>query len=83
MAEQIGDVDKLKKLREDYKKTFSTEEGKRVLLDLAEKGFFNSTTFDPSKEYATIFNEGMRCFFLYIKNIMELDIEALERLRGR
>lgn len=80
MAEQAGNVEKLKGLREDYKKTFSTEEGKRVLNDLAYRCYYNTTTFVPKDEHSTMLNEGARCLFLHIKTMVEMDIEQLEKL---
>lgn len=70
---------KLKALREDYKKVFETEEGKRVLKDLEKVCLYNATAFDKDP-YVTAFQEGLRGVFLHIKTITEMDIEELERL---
>ena len=74
---------KLKALREDYRKTFETPEGKRVLADLATTCFYNTTTFVPNDSMAVVFNEGNRAVYLHIKTIMEMDIETLERLNAK
>lgn len=80
MADENKDnIIRLKALREDYKKTFSTEEGKRVLKDLENTCFYNTTTFSD-KALMIAFNEGNRAVFLHIKTILELDIETLEKL---
>ena len=73
---------RLKGMREDYKKTFESEEGKRVLADLERVGFFKTTTFVANDAMATIFNEGTRAFLLHIKTVLELDVEALEKMKS-
>lgn len=81
MAED--NVAKLKGLRADYKKVFETEEGKRVMADFENTGFYRTTTFVPQDEMATMYNEGLRSFVLHIKTIMSMDIEVLEKLAAR
>ena len=82
MADENKDnIIRLKGLREDYKKIFTTEEGKRVLKDLENICFYNTTTLSD-KALMIAFNEGNRAVFLHIKTILELDIEALEKLSG-
>lgn len=72
-------VAKLKGKREDYKKTFSTEEGKRVLKDLESVCMYRATTF--SKDAMTMaFQEGLRTVYLHITTLMDMDIEELERI---
>ena len=74
-----NNAQKLKEKREDYKTTFSTEEGKRVLKDLERVCMYRATTFD--KEALTMaFQEGLRTVYLHITTIMEMDIEELERI---
>jgi len=75
-----SNLDKLKGLRVDYKKVFDTEEGKRVMEDLENTGFYNTTTFVPNDSMATVFNEGLRAFLLHIKTVKDMDLEKLERL---
>jgi len=73
-------VTRLKGLREDYKKVFTTEEGKRVLADLEKTCFFKSTIFVPNDALTMAFNEGNRAVLLHILTILELNIEELEKL---
>ena len=70
---------KLKEKREDYKKTFATEEGKRVLKDLERVCMYRSTTFDKDS-HVMAFQEGLRTVYLHITTIMDMDIEELERI---
>jgi hypothetical protein len=72
-------IDRIKGIQEDYRKVFSTEEGKRVLKDLEKIGFFNTTTFN-NDAIAMAFNEGNRAFLLHIKTILDMDIETLKRI---
>jgi len=76
---QENNADKLKGLRNDYKKVFESEEGKRVLADLERLGMFRQTTF--SKEPLVMaYNEGLRTFYLHITTFMNMDLEELERI---
>jgi len=72
---------KLKEKREDYKKIFSTEEGKRVLKDLEKVCLYRTSTFDK-EPMVMAFQEGLRTVYLHITTIMEMDIEELERIAG-
>lgn len=72
---------KLKEKREDYKKTFSTEEGKRVLKDLEKLCLYRSSIFDK-EPMVMAFQEGLRTVYLHITTIMDMDIEELERIAG-
>lgn len=74
-----SNINKIKAIKEDYKKVFSTEEGKRVLADLERVGFYKSTTF-TNDAIAMAFNEGNRAFLLHIKTILDMDIETLEKI---
>lgn len=74
-----NNAERLKGLREDYKKTFETEEGKRVLKDLEKVCLFKSTTFDKDP-YVMAFQEGLRAVFLHINTVKDMDIEELERV---
>ena len=63
------DADKqLKQLEGDYKTTFSTKEGERVLVDL-ESAYYHRSSFtkDP---YETAFNEGSRAVVVRILNLI-------------
>ena len=70
---------KLKEKREDYKKTFGTEEGKRVLKDLEKLCLYRSSIFDKEPMVMAL-QEGLRTVYLHITTIMEMDIEELERI---
>ena len=72
---------KQKEKREDYKKIFSTEEGKRVLKDLEKVCLYRTSTFDK-EPMVMAFQEGLRTVYLHITTIMEMDIEELERIAG-
>lgn len=52
---------------QDYKRTFSTQHGERVLLDLMEHCNMLRPTFNQKNEVnLSIYNEGMRGAALYI-----------------
>jgi len=64
------DVDKqLKQLEGDYKTTFSTKEGERVLADL-ESAYYHRSSFSKDP-YETAFNEGSRAVIVRIKNLIK------------
>jgi hypothetical protein len=84
MAEALSNPDesnilKIKSIQEDYRKVFSTEEGKRVLTHMEQIGFFKTTTF-LNDAISMAFNEGNRAFLLHIKTILDMDIETLEKI---
>jgi len=74
-----SNIIKIKSIQEDYRKIFSTEEGKRVLAHMEGIGFFKTTTF-INEGLSMAFNEGNRAFLLHIKTILDMDIETLERI---
>jgi len=65
-----------KQLKEDYLATFSTDAGKRVLTDLANRCFAGRTSFNGDA-YQTVFNEGRRSIYIHIVGTMNLDLERL------
>lgn len=74
-----NNADKLKARRLDYKKTFESEEGKKVLKDLEKLCLYNDSIF--SKDALVMaFQEGLRTVYLHIKTVMEMDIEELEKI---
>ena len=75
-------ANKLKGLRNDYKKVFESEEGKRVLKDLEKVCLYRATTFDKDA-LVMAFQEGLRGVYLHITTIMAMDIEELERISNR
>ena len=65
----IEDADKqLKQLEGDYKTTFSTKEGERVLADL-ESAYYHRSSFSKDP-YETAFNEGSRAVIVRILNLI-------------
>lgn len=63
---------------QDYKKTFSTDHGKKVLEDLMMRSGMRSCNFVPGDPQATAFNEGNRQIVLYILQKLSVDIKKLE-----
>ena len=59
--------DKLKSLKEDYKITFSTEQGQRVLHDLERRCHAFVTTFVKDNSHETAFLEGQRATLILLK----------------
>ena len=74
----MPNIEQLKQLREDYKSTFATENGKRVLEDLEARCFETKTTFSVNPQ-VTSFNEGTRMVLVLIKNMISLDIVRLQK----
>lgn len=74
----MPNLTQLKQLREDYKATFATENGKRVLADLEARCFEKKTTFSVNSQ-ATSFNEGTRMVLVLIKNMMSMDVVKLQK----
>lgn len=72
-------AERLKALYNDYKKLFLSEEGKRVLEDLARVCLADVTTFNKDSNIAA-YNEGLRSVYLHIKTVISKDIEELERM---
>jgi|TARA_B110000977_G_C10582134_1_gene300845 hypothetical protein len=62
---------KIKQIREDYKITFGSEEGKRVLEDISIRCHESSTTFSKDNSHETAFLEGQRSISLFIKGILK------------
>tara|TARA_R110001583_G_scaffold37454_2_gene122004 strand:+ start:404 stop:625 length:222 start_codon:yes stop_codon:yes gene_type:complete len=62
---------KIKQLKEDYKITFGSEEGKRVLEDISIRCHESSTTFSKDNSHETAFLEGQRSISLFIKGILK------------
>ena len=73
--------EKLKGMREDFIKAFSTEEGKRVLKSLESQCLAHASVFDKDP-YIMAYQAGRRDIYLSIVNIMNLDIEQLEKISG-
>lgn len=60
---------------QDYKRVFSSEQGKRVLSDLIASHYMMSSTFSrgPGSEQDMAFKEGQRQVVLRIMTIMDQD----------
>ena len=60
----------LKQLTIDYKQTFTSESGVKVLEDLKKRCSFNTTTFVQGDSHDTAFREGQRSVVLFINNML-------------
>ena len=60
----------LKQLTIDYKQTFGSESGEKVLEDLKKRCSFNTTTFVQGDSHDTAFREGQRAGVLFINNML-------------
>ena len=79
----MPNIDELSQLQGDYKATFATDEGKRVLKNLERLCFVNGTTFSE-KPTITSFNEGKRTVVVQIQNMINMDLDKLrEQLKER
>lgn len=63
----------------DFKATFSTPHGKRVLRRLMKNTGFEQTNFVAGDAYATAFNEGGRNVIIYILSQLKFDLKQLEQ----
>ena len=61
---------KLNQLIKDYKFSFGSEEGKRVLDDLAKRCHVNVTTHDKQSSTESAFLEGQRSVFIFLNNMV-------------
>ena len=61
---------KLQQLIKDYKICFGSDEGKRVLDDLAKRCHEFVTTHVPKDSHESAFLEGNRSVLLFIKNMV-------------
>lgn len=62
----------------DYRQTFGTQAGRRVLGDL-RKSFGKRSSFVPSDPCATAFKEGERNVVLKIETMLNMSEEQLDR----
>ena len=62
---------------QNFKDTFSTIHGKKVLWELMRETGFNSTNFSQDP-YVTSFNEGSRNTVLYILKRLNVDVKTIE-----
>lgn len=59
--------DKARQLIIDYRETFGSEHGKRVLEHLAENGYERKATYSGEETHRAAYREGMRCVILHIR----------------
>lgn len=69
-------------LVQDYLHLFDSDEGKRVLLDLMDKGHILKPTSSPGGERESNLNEGKRELVLYIMDMVTYDVEDIMDLIG-
>ena len=62
---------KLKRLQEDYKIVFGSEEGQRVLEDISIRCHERTTTFSKENSHETAFFDGQRTILLFIKAMIK------------
>lgn len=60
----------IKQLVIDYKTTFGSESGNKVLEDLKKRCSFETTTFVKGDSHDTAFREGQRSVVLFINNML-------------
>lgn len=70
---------KQKQLKQDYRATFNTDAGKRVLKDLMQRSFMFGTTADGDIRV----NEGRRSMVLGILQMLEISPEHYRKLYGQ
>ena len=64
----------------DYKNTFNSQQGRRVLADMLAENKCLSTSFVKEDPYLTAFNEGQRNVVLRILTILQVDTTQLLKL---
>ena len=62
---------KLLELKNDYKITFSSEQGQRVLNDLEKRCHEFVTTFSKDSSTETAFLEGQRSILIFLKAMIK------------
>jgi len=62
-------------LKNNYKVTFDTAEGKEVLKDLEKRCHFYSTTNVKGDSHESAYMEGQRSILLFIKAMLQNDNE--------
>ena len=61
---------KLSQLIKDYNFVFGSDEGKKVLDDLAKRCHVNVTTHDKQSSTESAFLEGQRSVFIFLNNMV-------------
>lgn len=72
--------DRLRFRRADFRQTFGTPAGKRVLAELLRRGWVTRPGFDPGNPYVTAYREGQREMALHIAGMIGLSDEDIMRL---
>jgi hypothetical protein len=62
---------KLLELKEDYKITFNSEQGQKVLNDLEKRCHEFVTTFSKDNSHETAFLEGQRSILIFLKAMIK------------
>jgi len=62
---------KIAQLSKDYKIVFGSDEGQRVLEDIAKRCHESTTTFSKDNSHETTFFEGQRTIYLFIKAMIK------------
>lgn len=75
-----SDIEKKKTEMKDitgaYRFVFNTKEGKKVLEDICGKSYYNTSMMNQDMPTNDIFfREGRRSMFLYIKSMIEREID--------
>lgn len=80
--EQRNDMSELEQRKKDYVETFTTPQGKRVLVDLERQCFVHKTTYDDNSNKMA-WREGARFVVgVHIKNMLDMNINRLKKLIG-
>ena len=61
----------IKKLKENYKYIFESDEGKEVLSDLEKRCHYHSTTNVKGDSHESAYMEGQRSILLFIKQMLQ------------
>lgn len=69
-------LEKIRQLKRDFNKTFTTESGKRVLENLRKELYGGTSTYHPDHD-RTMVNVGLQSAFFYIERMMNLDAEEI------
>lgn len=68
-----------RRMRQDYKTTFGSPHGERVLADLARVCGATVTTF-RTNPFEMARNEGMRGVFLYVQGLLDWDESKIREI---
>ncbi len=76
--------DELKELQKAYNRVFSGKDGDKILADLKKRTYYNATTYSPGCSAIDIAHrEGRRSCLVHIINMMNMNVEHLEKLREK